>query len=90
MPIFKVEEDKGYYSRIETEEKELFSINSGLLCLENLCYVVSSTLLLLLRPRVSGAAGTEFRPSFIPVVDVTIDKSLSLPLRLVTYLDYIL
>jgi len=47
--------------------------------------VVSFGLLPLFGPSVGGTAKAEFRPSFSAVVEVAIDKGLSLTLGFVTY-----
>lgn len=53
-----------------------------LLCQENMYCVVSWGLLGLTIRSISGATKTEFRPSFIAVVEMAIDKGLSLTLGL--------
>ena len=71
-------------------KRRLFVMNPNLLSLSNLTYIVSSELLSLAELRASAAAKTDCWPSFSAVVEMAIDKGLSLMLGLVTYLDCIL
>ncbi len=65
-------------------------MNPDLLSLSNVSYIASSELLSLAGLSVSAAAKTDCWPSFSAVVEMAIDKGLSLMLGLVTYLGYIL
>jgi len=51
---------------------------------------VSCGLPFLTRAGAGGAAGTEFGPSFSAIVEVAIDKGLSLTLRFVSYFSDVL